>query len=219
METGKPVISLADRTYKLLAFSPDSHYAAESRCGTRVIDLATRKQITSLGKRDAHSFAFSPDGTTAASGYWDAVALWNISTGELLGQLSGFGRYVIGLSFSGDGAVLAAATDLGELQIWDARSRARLHSVKFDGLDVSTPVFSPDGGLVAVGVYGTGTAFVVDVRSGKVVAQAKVSDLGCGSVAFSPDGRYLIAPSTGGLITWPYDRGGTIRVFDVSGLK
>jgi hypothetical protein len=55
----------------------------------------------------------------------------------------------------------------------------------------------------------------VDVRSGKIIDHAKVSDLGCGSVAFSPDGRYLIVPSTGGLVTWPYDRGGTIRVFKV----
>jgi len=48
-----------------------------------------------------------------------------------------------------------------------------------------------------------------------VLDHKKISDLGCGSVAFSPDGRYLITPSTGGLIKWPYDRGGTIRVFKV----
>ena len=27
----------------------------------------------------------------------------------------------------------------------------------------------------------------------------------------------LITPSTGGLITWPYDKGGTVRVFRVRG--
>jgi WD40 repeat protein len=70
--------------------------------------------------------------------------------------------------------------------------------------------------LVAVGIYGTGTAWLIDVSSGKILDRQKVSDLGCGSVAFSPDGRYLITPSTGGLITWPYDVGGTIRVFKVA---
>ena len=29
------------------------------------------------------------------------------------------------------------------------------------------------------------------------------------------DGRFLITPSTGGLIKWPYDKAGTIRVFRV----
>src|SRR5262249_50445006 len=88
-------------------------------------------------------------------------------------------------------------------------------SVAIGGEQVSNPVFSPDGRLVAFGIYGTGAAWVVDVRSGKVVGKARVSDLGCGSVAFSPDGRYLITPSTGGLITWPHDRAGTIRVLEV----
>lgn len=34
--------------------------------------------------------------------------------------------------------------------------------------------------------------------------------------AFSPDSRFLVTPSTGGLIRWPYDKGGTIRVFRVN---
>jgi WD40 repeat protein len=213
VDTGKLVLSLPKPVVQFLAFSPDSRYAAESHRNIRIIDLVTRKPIISFGKRGAFAFAFSPDGT-AAAGYWNAVALWNVRTGERLAVLSGFGRYVSGLAFSNDGTLLAVGTDLGGLQIWNARTRARIQSIKIDGLDVSTPEFSPDGRLVTVGVYGTGTAWLIDVRTGTIVAKAKVSDLGCGSVAFSPDGRYLIAPSTGGLIKWPYDRGGTIRVFE-----
>jgi hypothetical protein len=56
---------------------------------------------------------------------------------------------------------------------------------------------------------------LIEVATGKIIDRQQVSDLGCGSVAFSPDGRYLIAPSTGGLIKWPYDRGGTVRVFRI----
>lgn len=81
---------------------------------------------------------------------------------------------------------------------------------------VSDPAFNQDGTLIAVGVYGTGTVWLIAPRTGKVLDHRQVSDLGCGSVAFSPDGRFLITPSTGGLVTWPYDRGGTIRVFQIN---
>jgi WD40 repeat protein len=157
----------------------------------------------------------SPDGTVLAKGHWDLIGLRNAKTGKRLAVLRGFGRYVTGIAFSKNGRLLAAGTDYGDLQIWDVRRHRRLHSLHIDGGYVSEPAFSPDGRLVAVGIYGTGTVWVVDTRTGKLVDQQKVSDLGCGSVAFSPDGRYLITPSTGGLITWPYDEGGTIRVFRV----
>jgi WD40 repeat protein len=119
------------------------------------------------------------------------------------------------MSFSRDGRLLAAGTDIGALQIWDVHRRKRIQSLSIGGLDVSTPAFSPDGSLLAVGIYGTGTVWLIEVATRKIIDRQQVSDLGCGSVAFSPDGRYLIAPSTGGLIRWPYDRGGTIRVFRI----
>jgi WD40 repeat protein len=113
--------------------------------------------------------------------------------------------------------LIAAGTDGGMLQIWDVSLRSKVASIDIGfGVGVSQPAFSPDGRLVAFGVYGTGTAWLVDVPSGKIIDHQKVSDLGCGSVAFSPDGRFLITPSTGGLIKWPYDKGGTIRVFAVT---
>jgi WD40 repeat protein len=92
----------------------------------------------------------------------------------------------------------------------------KLFSLDIGGGEVSEPAFSPDGRLVAVGIYGTGAVWLIDVRTGKIIDHRKVSDLGCGSVAFSPDGRFIITPSTGGLIRRPYDRGGTIRVFEVN---
>jgi WD40 repeat protein len=221
--TGKPLISLAENVDALYAFSPDSRYVAESRSGRgskdshiRVVDLASGKQVIGFGKRDAFALVISADGVTLASGYWNVVTLWNMLTGQRLAVLEGFGRYVEGLSFSKDGKLLAAATDFGEVQIWDVGRRIRLQSVQVDGGHPSAPAFSPDGRLLAVGTYGTGTVWLIDVSAGKLIDHQKVSDLGCGSVAFSPDGRFLITPSTGGLIKWPYDWGGTIRVFRVT---
>ena len=222
VKTGRSLTDLRDTTRAVHAFSPDSHYVAESshlpnlRNGEiRVLDLASLR-VNAFGKHVASALAMSPDDATLASGHWDVVTLWDISTGKPRAVLRGFGRYVEGLSFSRDGSLLAAGTDAGGIQIWDVRRLTKLVSLNIDGGDVSDPAFSPDGRLVAVGIYGTGTVWLIDVSSGKIIDSQRVSGLGCGSVAFSPDGRFLITPSTGGLIKWPYDRGGTIRVFSVA---
>jgi len=221
METGKPLISLGKDVF-VKAFSPDSRYVVESiqRRGhgphIRIVELATGKQISGFGQHAPFAIAVSPDDATLASGHWDVVTLWDMFTGQRLAVFPGFGRYVDGLSFSPDGTLLAAATDAGGLQIWDVHNHSRLQSLDIEGSYVSEPAFSPDGRLVAVGVYGTGTVWLIDISRGKIIDHQKVSDLGCGSVAFSPDGRYLITPSTGGLVKWPYDKGGTIRVFRVA---
>ena len=224
METGRPVISLGKDVYAIHAFSPDGRYVAESigvgsRDGGKIhlVELATGKRVSAFGRSAPNSMAISPDGSTLAAGYWDVIILWDMLTGNKLAALSGAGQYVAGLSFSRDGKLIAAGTAGGGLQIWDSGLRSRVASIDLGfGVGVSQPAFSPDGRLVAFGVYGTGTVWLVDVSKGKIIDHQKVSDLGCGSAAFSPDGRFLITPSTGGLIKWPYDKGGTIRVFTVT---
>jgi len=225
LETGKAVISVADNVNAIYSFSPDSRYVAESASGKgvhnpriRVVDLATGKQVSAFGRYGAFSLAISPDGVTLAAGHWGVVTLWNMLTGKRIALLQGFDSYVYGLAFNRDGSLLAAGNDWGGLQIWDVQHQTRLQLVSPAGWGgyVSQPAFSPDGRLVAVGIYGTGSVFLVDVGTGKVIDHQKVSDLGCGSVAFSPDGHFIITPSTGGIITYPYDSGGTIRVFEVN---
>jgi WD40 repeat protein len=216
---GRQVISLSDDTYVRFAFSPDGTYVAQPS-GTadaqiRLIELASGKSIRAFGTHPVSSIAISPDGRTLAAGYWDFVALWDIRTGKRIATLRGFGRYVESLSFRRDGRMLAGGTDSGKVQVWDLRRRQRLFSIQLEGGETSEPAFSPDRKLLAVGTYGTGTVWLIDAHGGAPIDHQKVSDIGCGSAAFSPDGRYLITPSTGGLITWPYDRGGTIRVFRV----
>lgn len=222
-KTGEQVAALSGDVYGLHAFSPDSLHLAETlpcKAGAsciRVIELSSGKEVSAFDRHSPFSVAISPDGSTLAAGHWDIVSLWDVFTGRRLSVFHGFGGYVNGLSFSPDGKLLAAGADSGLLQIWDIANRKRLQSVQFEWHSyVSDPAFSPDGHLVAVGIYGSGTVWLIDVGTGKIRDQKKVSDLGCGSVAFSPDGQYLITPSTGGLIKWPYDWGGSIRVFKVN---
>ncbi|HUA98954.1 MAG TPA: hypothetical protein VMA34_11555 [Terracidiphilus sp.] len=227
LSTGRPLFTLGGKQFDAFAFSPDSRYAADAlqpmfgeRTGfhppvIRIFELPSGKQVNAFGVHLVSSLAFGPDGKTLAAGYWKIVVLRNMFTGARLATLRGFGRYVESLSFSPDGSYLAAGTDAGDVQIWNLRSRRAIQTLQLGGQFVSAPAFSPNSRLLAFGIYGTGTVWLVGVQTGKVLDHKKISDLGCGSVAFSPDGRYLITPSTGGLIKWPYDRGGTIRVFKV----
>jgi len=71
--------------------------------------------------------------------------------------------------------------------------------------------------MVAAGTYADGTQTVVDSRSATILSQTKVSMFGCGSVAFSPDGKYVIVPSNAGQLgPKRFDKGGSIRVYRVS---
>jgi hypothetical protein len=219
IKAGVMVPASPENTIDHGVFSRDDRFlaaSADGEPGIRIVSMPGGKQVGTL-MSSGRSVAFSPNDKLLAAGHWNSVALWNIASQKRVGMLRGFGRYVISLAFAPHGTLLAVGTDLGALEIWDVRHRKRLHRIDLGGGEVSTPAFSPDGRLVAAGVYGTGSVWLVDVRTGKISDRQKVSDLGCGSVAFSPDGRYLIAPSTGGLISWPYDVGGAIRVFRVLG--
>jgi WD40 repeat protein len=217
-----PRILISGLAYPATAFSPDGRYIAASARGQsiggaiHIFELPRGKSMRTFGRHSPDSLAISPDGHTLAAGYWDIITLWDMRTGERLAALRGFGRYVMGIAFSQDGKMLAAGTDFGSVQIWDVAQQRRIQVLSLGGLSVSTPAFSPDGHLVAAGIYGTGTVFLMRTDTGELLDKQKVSDIGCGSVAFSPDGQFLITPSTGGLIKWPYDHGGTIRVFRVN---
>ena len=223
VESGKTLLAFPDNEWAIFTFSSDSRYVIHTRPVNRsgeptiqVTELATGAEVSRFETHHGFALAVSPDNRTVASGHWDIVALWDMFTGRRIAVLRGMNRYVESLGFSDDGRLLAAGSDLGTLQLWDVARRSRIWSVEIPGLDVSNPAFSPDGSLIAVGVYGTGTVWLIDAGSGAIIDHAKISDLGCGAVAFSPDGRFLITPSTGGLIKRPPDRGGTIRVFEVT---
>lgn len=205
------------KSYVEQAFSPDESFVVQSNgeLGTRIVNLRTPYSSNRLGTHAAFALAVDARNRRIAAGYWDSVGIWEVKTRSLKFILHGIGRYVRGISFSPNGKVLAVATDLGEVQLWDLIHRKRLHQISLPGGEVSIPAFSPNGRLVAVGVYGTGSVWLIDVQSGRLLDHQQVSDLGCGSAAFSPDGRHLITPSTGGLIRWPHDNGGKARVFTV----
>ena len=179
---------------------------------TRLGQAKARKRPGSGGRRHSSSLmipaamAFTTM-TATASGY-SGIAQYRshrqqvsqvaVKIGELHEKHRQFS--VRGLSFSPDGQTIAADSGFASIEIWNWRS-GRAQSldapVGFGGGPVVDPVqYSPDGRLLAVcGWKGVGN---VAIRVWNTSDWSVLRDIvdsepgGCRSMAFTPDGKFLV---------------------------
>lgn len=101
------------------------------------------------------AMAFSPDGTLLALAGHHEIILRSADGQQVLGRLLGESPRLESLAFSPDGRLLAAcggaASEWGEIQLWDVASRTLVRSIRASGDSVFGVSFSPDGTRVAVG--------------------------------------------------------------------
>ena len=140
-----------------------------------------------------YSVAFSPDGSLVATGSRDGtVRLWNESTGEEVGRLEGHGNYVYSVTFSANGEYLASGGRDHRIRIWDVVTGDEVRQIDTDQ-EVQSVSFSPDGTLLA-SASGRNHGFIRlwDAATGEEVHLLDSNRFGARSVAFSPDGSYII---------------------------
>jgi WD40 repeat protein len=174
--------------------------------------------------------AFSPDGTRLAFAEADGVMrVRDASTGAVLRALKWHKPAPVAVAFSPDGRRLATGSWGGTIKVWDAL-RGPKGDLAF--LEISRPpgdvsfsgaAFSPDGRRLATA---SGTVRVWSVASGRQVlclrdpqpagdgppasaplTPRQLAQRGQGIalprwVAFSPDGRYVAAPSNQDVVVW-----------------
>jgi serine/threonine protein kinase len=142
-------------TILALAFSPDGQTLAAGDTNGDIRLLEPRdgaEQACFSG--DAlvvRSLAFSPDSKTLASsgsGSMD-VKLWDVASRQPSGSLAGNDNSLMNLTFSPDGALLAAGCRNGNVHIWDVRSGQTLAIVTAHQGAVWSVAFSPDGRTLA----------------------------------------------------------------------
>jgi WD40 repeat protein len=161
--------------------------------------------LTMPGSATADTLVFSPDGKTLAAGnsLTGNVYLWNLSSRTLVATVPPAftkGLYGLGswMAFSPDGAILAIAGNNAVagtgIRLWDIPSRTWGASLDDPGsMGVPGIAFSPDGTMLAA-ADASGTVYLWDVRTGKVVATQAETE--ASDVAFSADGKTLAVGST-----------------------
>jgi WD40 repeat protein/energy-coupling factor transporter ATP-binding protein EcfA2 len=193
-----------------VAFSADGRFLATGSLdqSARIWDVATALPVGDplRGHQDAVlSVAFSADGSTLASGSADAtIVLWDVATCKPLGDpLRGHRQAVTSVAFNPRQNQLAAASDDETVTLWSTDERKQLGEPLFGHRGaVKALAFAPDGKMLASG--GNDNAVMlwdVDARRahGKPLrARSEAADepsvkAGISGVAFSPDGKGLLA--------------------------
>lgn len=144
----------------------------------------------------ANSAAISADGKLAATGGEKTAHLWNIASAAEIRTFAGHTGRITSITFSSDGRFLATASDDGTARLWDASSGKLLQRLIGHRDKLSAVRFSHNGRFLLTG-GADGTARLWSANTGGEVRRygekAGVVLSAIGSVAFSPDDRYVLA--------------------------
>ncbi len=193
-----------------VVFSPDgTRLASRWRQEIKLWNVATRRlDATWEVPTEVHwhgagqSVAFSPDGSTLVSGFQDGtVRLWDMANQTERVTLEGHSHWVISVSFSPDGALLASAggRDDPSVRLWDVATRTEVATLKGHRGTVNSVSFSHNGATLASGSSDR-TVRLWDVATYEEVAVLERHGAGVHSVTFSPDRVTLISGAADGRV-------------------
>lgn len=197
-----------------LAFSPDSAFLAG---GVRTIvlwEIPGGKRVRSLkGHRNwVHAVSFSPNGTFLATGSGehvspsdDTLRLWNAASGTLVQRIKQ-PEQVMCLAFSPDGRTILTACGGGHLCCWDIYSGGRVYHQHINppGYENETMgmALSPDGTCIAAALEWKGGIHFFQADTGEKIGELGRHSRSLGTLAFSPDGRWLAGAAGKDIHLW-----------------
>jgi RNA polymerase sigma factor (sigma-70 family) len=225
------------------ALSPDGKTLATPGEKTmRLWDVATAKPIRTIGKGRFIRVCFSPDGKLLASqggSRFECLDLWDVATGKNLRSwtVADGAECACESVFTKDGKTLICGHRDKALRFWEVATGAERKKIVLGGLagpqQLRMLALSPDGKTLAVTAVQTPHIYLIDVAQGKERARLVGPDRvdpafgrrqGFGEIAFTPDGKTLVAGDIAdSLILWDMstlkERGRLARDFrSLSGL-
>ena len=99
------------------------------------------------------NITYSPDGTRLAIASSIEIWIYDAHSGEEFALLAGHMGWVLSVSFSPDGAILASGSGDDTVRLWDANTGTHLRTLTGHTGWVSGVSFSPDGSTLASGSW------------------------------------------------------------------
>ncbi|MDW7973025.1 MAG: caspase family protein [Thermodesulfovibrio sp.] len=185
-----------DNTVKLWEVSSGKNIRTFKDNGVRgkteyiIIEVSSEREKIFEGRnRGVTSIAFSPDGRYIASGSHDTtIKLWEVSSGKKMKTFKGHSSWITSVAFSPDGRYLASGSEDNTVKLWEINSEKVKNGINY--INLFAILFS-------------------DLNIEKEIKTFKEHSKGVTSIAFSPDGKYIISGS----------KDNTVKLWEVSSGK
>ncbi len=173
------------------------------------------------GTREApgefYALAISPDGSKLVStSTGGAVCVWDVASGEMIGQFTKHINTVYSVEISPDGKQVLTGGRDSIARLWDLNTQEELMELKGHTSDIRTVHFSPDGSQ-ALTTSLDHTLRLWDLNEAKQIHVMKSHNQTVTDAQFSPDGSRAVSLCAPSIDIWDLKTGKPIRQFRKQG--
>ncbi len=155
---------------------------------------------------------FSPDNRTLACIHKEDIDLWDFTTGEQKGRLTGHTGWIRSVAFSPDGSTLVSADSDRAVRLWNVETATYSTILSQSREEISSLMFSPDGKtLISRNSDDSLRLWDIATETQKIVIDRER----VWNINISPDGKTIASSGYGVLRIWHAETGEHITDLNV----